>query len=164
MVASVQPYDFETFLCLPGKMVLIAPWDKVFFGKDFWAWRSLSWKLEHPISMWCLSLGFVNVNLIFGLFSLWCMCCTLCCGFTHYWICMMNDVSPYFGVGPTWRKDQGLILWLMGCLFTFLLSLSMVSRRKAKALWSMASPMTLSSNTCYGLFMRFLQWNSRLSI
>jgi len=76
----------------------------------------------------------------------------------------MNDVSPYFRVEPTWHKDQDLILWLMGCLSVFLLSLSMVSGHKAKALWPMASPMTLSSNTCYGLFLRFLQWNSRLSI
>ena len=77
---------------------------------------------------------------------------------------MMNDVSSYFGIEPTWRKDRCLILWLMRCHYAFLLSLSMVSRHKAKPLWPMASLMTLSSDIYYGLFMRFLQWTSRLSI
>jgi len=76
---------------------------------------------------------------------------------------MMNDVSPYFLVEPTCRKDKGLILWLMGCLSAFLLSLPIVSGHKATASWPMASPMTLSSDTFDGLFMRFLQWNSSLS-
>ena len=40
----------------------------------------------------------------------------------------------------------------------------MVSGHKVIALWPNASPVTLSSDTCYGLFMSFLQLNSRLSI
>jgi len=66
----------------------------------------------------------------------------------------MNEVRPYSGVEPIWYKDQDLILWLMECLSTFLLSLSKVSGHKVKALWPMASPMTLSTDTCYDLFMR----------
>jgi len=99
-----------------------------------------------------LSFTFVIVNLKFGLFSLRCMCRMLYRGFTLYWICMMYVVDPYFVVEPTWRKDKVLFLWLIGCLSAFLLRPSMVSGHKGKALWPMASLMTLSSDICFDLF------------
>ena len=50
----------------------------------------------------------------------------------------------------------------MLCFSTFLLSMSMVSGHTVKALWLMTSPMKLSTDTCYDLFMRFVHWNSGL--
>ena len=36
----------------------------------------------------------------------------------------------------------------------------MVRGHKVKTLWPMASPLNLLSATCYGILMRFVQWNS----
>jgi len=51
---------------------------------------------------------------------------------------------------------------LLGGLYVLLVSLSMVHEHNVKALWPMASLMTLSSDTCYGLFMSFFKWTFRL--
>jgi len=146
--------DSRLYLLIHGTTVLIVSWAKFFFGIDFWSWRSFSWKLERPISMWGVFPDLVIVNLPLGFVLICYKYWLLWDGFTQFWICMMNEVRPYSGVEPLWRKDQDSILWLIECLSTFLLSLSKVSGHKAKALWPMASPMTLSTDTFYNLIMR----------
>jgi len=79
------------------------------------------------------------------------------------WLLMALWFDPSIAFLFDMCYDRHICL-LMGCICVFLLSLSIVRRHKVKALWPMASPMTLSSNTCYGLFLSFLQWNCRLSI
>ena len=73
--------------------------------------------------------------------------------------------ASFYVMGFTYvlKSDLGPYL-LMAFLFAFLLSMSMVSGYKVEALWPKASPMTQSSDTYYGLFLNFLQWNSRLDI
>ena len=119
--------DSRLYLLIHGTTVLIVPWAKVFFGIDFWGWRSFSWKLERPISMWGVFPDLVIVNLPLGFVLICYKYWLLWDGFTQFWICMMNEVRPYSGVEPLWRKDQDSILWLIECLSTFLLSLSKVS-------------------------------------
>ena len=63
----------------------IVPWDKVIFGKDFWGRRSPTWKLEHPVSMWCLSLGFVTVNLILD--------------YAHFGVCVLCSIVGLLIIG-----------------------------------------------------------------
>jgi len=45
------------------ELVFIVPWAKVIFDMDFFGRRPPTWTLEHPISMWCLSPGYVTIDL-----------------------------------------------------------------------------------------------------
>ena len=164
LVVSAHPCNFEPFVYRPGQGVLIAPWDKVFFGMFFGGRRCLYWKFEHPIPRGCLSFTFVLMHLLFGLSYLWCMCCMLWCRFPHYWSCLLYGANSIFGVEPSWCKVQVLIFYLISCLSVFLWSLSMVNGHKAKASWPRASPLTLSSDICFHLFWCFLLWNYRWPI
>lgn len=39
-------------------MLLIVLRAKLFFAMDFWHERTIGWKLEHPVFIWCFSLPF----------------------------------------------------------------------------------------------------------
>ena len=80
----------------------------------------------------------------------------------YLWLLMALWFYPSIDVRFGLCYDQHFCL-LMGFIFAFLLSLSMVSGHKVKALWPMASPMTLLYATCYGLTFSALPWNCRLT-